>query len=104
MSKYNYTATIDITDKKIKEFIKDLFGDKEEYDEKQKRFREAAIKDALDFFLNSYKLDGVYEDALKILENIAVSMYFRGFNRAFEYYVKHEDIFNLESNENTKQD
>lgn len=104
MNKHNYTATIDIADEKIKEFIKDLFGDKEEYENKQKRLGEAATSDALSFFHNRYALCDAYEDTIKLLENIAVSMYFRGFNRAFEYYVKHEDIFNLENNEDTKQD
>ena len=104
MNKHNYTATIDMDDEKVKEFIKDLFGDTEEYENMQKRFVEAKTSDALSFFHNRYALCDASEDTIKILENIAVSMYFRGFNRAFEYYVKHEDIFNLESNENTKQD
>ena len=102
MNKQNYTATIDIEDEKIKGFINDLFGDKEEHENRQKRFGEAAISDALSFFHNRYALSDASEETIKILENIAVSMYFRGFNRAFEYYVKHEDIFNLESNEDNK--
>ena len=99
MIKHNYTAIIDVDDEKIKGFINDLFGDKEEYDKKQKRFAEAATSDALSFFRNRYALGEASENTIKILESIAVSMYFRGFNRAFEYYVKHEDIFNLESND-----
>lgn len=102
MIKHSYEATIDVEDEKIKGFIKDMFGDKEEYENRQKRFGEAATYDALSFFHNRYALGDTPEDTIKILENIAVSMYFRGFNRAFEYYVKHEDIFNLESNDKSE--
>ena len=104
MNKHSYEATIEVDDEKIKGFINDLFGDKGEYENRQKRFGESATSDALSFFHNRYALGDASEDIIRILENIAVSMYFRGFNRAFEYYVKHEDIFNLENNENTKQD
>ena len=102
MNKHSYEATIEVDDEKIKGFINDLFGDKEEYENRQKRFGEAAICDALSFFRNRYALGSASEDTIKILENIAVSMYFRGFNRAFEYYIKHEDIFNLESDGKTE--
>lgn len=102
MNKHSYEATIDVDDERTKGFINDLFGDKEEYENRHKRFVEAAISDALSFFRNSYALGEASEDIIKILENIAVSMYFRGFNRAFEYYVKHEDIFNLESNDKSE--
>lgn len=101
MNKYNYITTISMNDEKMKGFMKDLFDDKE-YENMQKRFGEAATSDALSFFHNRYVLGDASEDTIKILENIAVSMYFRGLNRAFEYYVKHEDIFNLERNENVK--
>lgn len=102
MNKHSYEATIEVDDEKIKGFINDLFGDKEEYENRQKRFGEAATKDALSFFHNSFKIGDTPQDTIKVLENIAVSMYFRGFNRAFEYYIKHEDIFNLEGNGKTE--
>ena len=76
-----------------------MFGDDKQYEEQQKRFGEAAVKDALTYFNNTYKRDAnIPKRKWSILESIAVTMYMRGFNRAFEYYIKHEDIFNLESN------
>ena len=102
MNKHSYEATIEVDDEKVKEFINDLFGNTEEYENRQKRFGESATSDALSFFHNRYALRDASEDTIKLLENIAVSMYFRGFNRAFEYYVKHEDIFNLESNDKSE--
>lgn len=104
MKKHSYEVTIEAKDEMVEEFIKDLFGDTEEYENRQKQFGESATSDALSFFHNRYTLGDASEDTIKLLENIAVSMYFRGFNRAFEYYVEHKDIFNLESNEDTKQD
>lgn len=104
MNKHSYEVTIEVDDEKIKGFINDLFGDKEEHENRHKRFGEAVTSDALSFFYNRYALSDAPKGTIKILENIAVSMYFRGFNRAFEYYVEHKDIFNLESNEDTKQD
>ena len=52
MKTKSYKATIDVEDDKIKGFIKDLFGDTEEYDKKNKHFNNEKIKDAI-FFLNS---------------------------------------------------
>lgn len=104
MNKHSYEATIEVDDEKIKDFINDLFGDKEEHENRHKRFEEAVTSDALSFFYNRFKPKESSEETIRILKLVAVSMYFRGFNRAFEYYVKHEDIFNLESDEDTKQD
>lgn len=104
MNKHSYEATVEVNDEKVKRLINDLFGNKEEYKDKLKRFAEAAISDVLSFFHNRLTLEECSEEAIRILEYIALLMYFRDFDRAFEYYVKHEDIFNLESDEDTKQD
>ena len=104
MNKHSYEATIEVDDEKIKGFIKDLFGDTEEYDKKQKRFNNEKIKDALAFLISRIEHDYIPQKLWDSIETIAATIYLYGFNRAFEYYVKHEDIFNLESNEDTKQD
>lgn len=104
MKKHRYEATIEVDDEKIKGFIKCLFGDTEEYDKTQKHFNNEKIKDAIRFLNNSVKHDEVYNEIWGHIETIGAMMYLYGFNRAFEYYVEHKDIFNLENNEDTKQD
>ena len=94
---FSFETTFEVDKEDVSRLIKELFGDKEQQDERQRHFNEAAIKDALMYFNNTYKRDAnTPESVWNILESIAVSMYLRGFNRAFEYYIKHEDIFNLE--------
>ena len=104
MKTKSYKATIDVEDGKIKGFIKDLFGDTEEYDKKNKHFNNEKIKDAIFFLNSSVKHEEVPNKIWGQIETIAAMMYLYGFNRAFEYYVEHDDIFNLETNEDTKQD
>ena len=100
---FSFETTFEVDKEDVSRLIKELFGDKEQQDEQQKRFNEAAVKDALSYFNSTYERDAnIPERMWNILESIAVSMYLRGFNRAFEYYIKHEDIFNLEDNEDTK--
>lgn len=99
MNKHSYEATIEVDDEKIKGFIKHLFGDTEEYAKKQKRFNNEKIKDALAFLSSQIEHDDVPPKLWDSIETIAATMYLYGFNRAFEYYVKHEDIFNLENND-----
>ena len=95
----SYEASFDVSKEDVGRLIKELFGDKEQQDGLQKQFNEAAVKDALVYFNSAYERDtNIPERTWNILESIAVSMYLRGFNRAFEYYIQHEDIFNLESN------
>lgn len=100
---FSYETTFEVDKKDASRLIKELLGDKGQYEERQKRFGEAAVKDALSYFNSTCERDAnIPEKTWNILETIAVSMYFRGFNRAFEYYIKHEDIFNLESNGKSK--
>ena len=100
---FSFETTFEVDKKDVSRLIKELFGDKEQQEGLQKQFYEAAVKDALSYFNSTYKRDAnTPERVWNILESIAVSMYLRGFNRAFEYYIKHEDIFNLEDNEDTK--
>lgn len=100
---FSFETTFEVDKEDVSRLIKELFGDKEQQDERQRHFNEAAIKDALTYFHNTCERDAnIPESMWKILESIAVSMYVRGFNRAFEYCIKHEDIFNLESNGKSK--
>ena len=79
--------------------LKELFVDDKQFEERQKCFNEAAVKDALSYFNSTCERDAnIPESVWNILKSIAVSMYVFGFNRAFEYYIKHEDIFNFEGN------
>ena len=97
---FSFETTFEVDKKDVSRLIKELFGDKEQQEGLQKQFNEAAVNDALSYFNSTYERDAnIPERIWKILESIAVSMYFRGFNRAFEYYIKHEDIFNLEGND-----
>ena len=96
---FSFETTFEVDKEDVGRLLKELFGDKEQQDERQRHFNEAAVKDALLYFNNTYERDAnIPERIWNILESIAVKMYVRGFNRAFEYYIKHEDIFNLESN------
>ena len=96
---FSYETTVKVDGKDVKKFIEEFLGNNEQYEEQQKRFNEAAVKDALSYFNNTFEHDATIPKKMwEALETIAVSMYLRGFNRAFEYYIKHEDIFNLEGN------
>ena len=96
---FSFETTFEVDKKDVSRLIKELFGDKEQQEGLQKQFYEAAVKDALSYFNNTYERDAnIPERIWNILESIAVKMYVRGFNRAFEYYIKHEDIFNFEGN------
>ena len=100
---FSFETTFEVEKEDVGRLLKELFGDDKQYEEQQKRFGEAAVKDALTYFHNTYKCDtNTPESVWNILESIAVSMYLRGFNQAFEYYIKHEDIFNLEGNGKTE--
>ena len=97
---FSFETTCEVDKKDVSRLVKELFGDKEQQDRLQKQFNEAAVKDALAYFNNTCERDANIPDSMwNILESIAVKMYVRGFNRAFEYYIKHEDIFNLEGND-----
>ena len=96
---FSFETTFEVDKEDVGRLLKELFGDNKQYEEQQKRFGEAAVKDALTYFHNTYKCDtNTSESVWNILESIAVTMYVKGFNRAFEYYIKHEDVFNLEGN------
>ena len=100
---FSFETTFEVDKKDVNRLIKELFGDKEQQEGLQKQFNEAAVKDALSYFNSTCERDAnIPESMWNILESIAVTMYVKGFNRAFEYYIKHEDIFNLEGNEDTK--
>ena len=96
-------TTFEVDKQEESRLIKELFGDKEQQEGLQKQFNEAAVKDALSYFNGTCERDAnIPESMWNILESIAVTMYVKGFNRAFEYYIKHEDIFNLEGNGKTE--
>ena len=100
---FSFETTFEVDKEDVSRLIKELFGDKEQQDERQRHFNEAAVNDALSYFNNTYERDAnIPERTWNILESIAISMYLRGFNRAFEYYIKHEDIFNLKGNGKTE--
>ena len=100
---FSFETTFEVDKEDVGRLLKELFGDDKQYEEQQKRFGEAAVEDALTYFNNTYKRDAnIPKRKWSILESIAVTMYMRGFNRAFEYYIKHEDIFNLEGNGKTE--
>ena len=100
---FSFETTFEVDKEDVSRLIKELFGDKEQQEGLQKQFNEAAVKDALSYFNGTCERDAnIPESMWNILESIAVTMYMKGFNRAFEYYIKHEDIFNLEGNEDTK--
>ena len=96
---FSFETTFEVDKEDVGRLLKELFGDEKQYEEQQRHFSEAAVKDALSYFNSTYKRDAnIPESVWNILKSIAVSMYLRGFNQAFEYYIKHEDIFNLEGN------
>ena len=100
---FSFETTFEVDKEDVGRLLKELFGDDKQYGERQRHFNEAAVKDALSYFNSTYERDAnIPERMWNILESIAVSMYLRGFNRAFEYYIKHEDIFNLEDNGKTE--
>ena len=99
----SYEASFDVSKEDVSRIFKEIFGDKEQQDRMQKQFIEAAIKDVISYFNSiSNHDDSLPKEIQNFLKSIAVLMYMRGFNRSFEYYIKHEDIFNLEGNEDTK--
>ena len=96
---FSFETTFEVDKEDVSRLIKELFGDKEQQEGLQKQFNEAAVKDALSYFNSTCEHDTTIPKKMwEALETIAVSMYLRGFNRAFEYYIKHEDIFNFEGN------
>ena len=96
---FSFETTFEVDKEDVSRLIKELFGDKEQQEGLQKQFNEAAVKDALSYFNSTCERDAnIPESVWNILKSIAVSMYVFGFNRAFEYYIKHEDVFNLEDN------
>ena len=96
---FSFETTFEVDKEDVSRLIKELFGDKEQQEGLQKQFNEAAVKDALSYFNSTCERDAnIPESVWNILKSIAVSMYVFGFNRAFEYYIKHEDIFNFEGN------
>ena len=96
---FSFETTFEVDKEDVSRLIKELFGSKEQQEGLQKQFNEAAVKDALSYFNDTWEHDATIPKKMwEVLETIAVSMYLRGFNRAFEYYIKHEDIFNLEGN------
>lgn len=100
---FSFETTFEVDKEDVSRLIKELFGDKEQQEGLQKQFNEAAVKDALSYFNRTFERDANIPESMRnILESIAVKMCARDFNRAFEYYIKHEDIFNLEDNEDTK--
>ena len=100
---FSFETTFEVDKEDVSRLIKELFGSKEQQDERQRHFNEAAVKDALSYFNGTCERDAnIPESVWNTLKSIAVSMYVFGFNRAFEYYIKHEDVFNLEGNEDTK--
>ena len=97
--KRSYEANFEVDKEDVGRLFEGLFGNDKQDEERQRHFGEAVVKDALSYFNSTFERDAnVPERMWNILESIAVSMYLRGFNRAFEYYIKHEDIFNLEDN------
>ena len=100
---FSFETTFEVDKEDVGRLFEGLFGNDKKDEERQRHFGEAVVKDALTYFNSRYNHDTeVPKETWNTLEYIAVSMYLRGFNRAFEYYIKHEDIFNLEGNEDTK--
>ena len=100
---FSFESMFEVDYEIVRRLIIALFNAKGQQDVLQRLFNEAAVKDALSYFNSTCERGAnISERTWNILESIAVSMYLRGFNRAFEYYIKHEDIFNLEDNEDTK--
>ena len=100
---FSFETTFEVDKEDVGRLFGGLFGNDKQDEERQRHFGEAVVKDALSYFNGTCERDAnIPESMWNILESIAVSMYVRGFNRAFEYYIKHEDIFNLESNDKSE--
>lgn len=96
---FSCETTVKVDGKDVKKFIEEFLGNNGQYEEQQKRFNEAAINDALTYFNSKCSHDdGLPKEMWNFLDSIAVSMYVKGFNQAFRYYIKHEDVFNLKGN------
>ena len=100
---FSFETTFEVDKENVGRLLKELFGDDKQYEERQKVFNEAAINDALTYFNSKCSHDdGLPKEMWNFLDSIAVSMYVKGFNQAFRYYIKHEDIFNLEGNDKSE--
>ena len=100
---FSFETTFEVDKENVGRLLKELFVDDKQFEERQKCFNEAAVNDALLYFNRTCEHDTTIPKKMwEALETIAVSMYLRGFNQAFEYYIKHEDIFNLEGNGKTE--
>lgn len=100
---FSFETTFEVDKENVGRLLKELFVDDKQFEERQKCFNEAAINDALTYFNSKCSHDdGLPKEMWNFLDSIAVSMYVKGFNQAFRYYIKHEDIFNLKGNEDTK--
>ena len=100
---FSFETTFEVDKEDVGRLLKELFGDDKQYEERQRHFNEAAVKDALSYFNSAYERDAnISERVWNILETIAVSMYMRGFNRSFEYYIQPEDLLNLEGTGKTE--
>ena len=96
---FSFETTFEVDKEDVGRLFEGLFGNDKQDEERQRHFGEAAVNDALLYFNRTCEHDATIPKKMwEALETIAVSMYLRGFNRAFEYYIKHEDIFNLEGN------
>ena len=101
--KRSYEANFEVEKEDAGRLFEGVFGNDKQDVERQRRFGEAVVKDALTFFNSKYNHDdSLPKETRNILEPIAVSMYLRGFNRAVEHYIIHEDIFNLEDNDKSE--
>ena len=100
---FSFETTFEVDKEDVGRLFEGLFGNDKQDEERQRHFGEAAVNDALLYFNRTCEHDATIPKKMwEALETIAVSMYLRGFNRAFEYYIKHEDIFNLEGNGKTE--
>lgn len=95
---FSYETSFRVTTGEVEKLIKSLLGNQEQQEERQKHFNEAAVKDATTFLESHVEHDAIPEKLWGDIKDIAISMYIRGFNQAFRYYIKQEDIFNLEDN------
>ena len=99
---FSCETTVKVDGKDGKKFIEE-FCKNDWLEEQQKRLTAAVINDAITHFNDTYSHTPLFtEEMWRFLESIAVTMYMRGFNRAFEYYIVHEDIFNLEDNDKSE--
>ena len=47
---FSFETTFEVDKEDVSRLVKELFGDKEQQDERQRHFNEAAVKDALSYF------------------------------------------------------